>query len=121
MPCSRVDIAGEATFMSSVSTDKAVRDAASDAEKQWSEYGVESGSRKDIFEALKNAEKNSPKDTLDPESQRLLAKFLEARRRLGLDLPEDQQKRFKELKQKINNKCIEFGKVRIGHSESEGL
>lgn len=66
--------------------------------------------RKDIYEALKHAQQNTPSNTLDAPSQRLLDRFLRDKRRAGLALPEDKQAKFKELKTKISNLCIEFAK-----------
>lgn len=66
--------------------------------------------RKDIYEALQNAQQNTPPNTLDAPSQRLLDRMLRDRRRAGLGLPEDKQAKFKELKTKISNLCIEFRK-----------
>lgn len=66
--------------------------------------------RKDIYEALQHAQQNTPPNTLDAPSQRLLDRFLRDKRRAGLALPEDKQAKFKELKTKISNLCIEFHK-----------
>lgn len=97
--------------MQSVSTDKLVRDAATEATMKISDFSIESSMRKDIYEALKNVQQNTPANSLDPESARLLERMLRDKRRAGLALPDDKQARFKELKTKISNKCIEFRKV----------
>ena len=41
------------TFPQHMSTDKEVRDASSAADKAISEYGIESGMRKDVYETVK--------------------------------------------------------------------
>lgn len=66
--------------------------------------------RKDVYEVLKHAQQNTPPNSLDAPSQRLLDRMLRDRRRAGLALPEDKQAKFKELKTKISNLCIEFHK-----------
>lgn len=66
--------------------------------------------RKDIYEALKHAQQNTPPNTLDAASQRLLDRFLRDKTRAGLALPEDRQARYKDLKTKISKLCIEFRK-----------
>jgi Zn-dependent oligopeptidase len=66
--------------------------------------------RKDIYEALRNAQQNTPANSLDAPSQRLLDRMLRDKRRAGLGLPDNQQTKFKELKTKISNLCIEFHK-----------
>lgn len=74
------------------------------------DFGIESNMRKDIYEALQHAQQNTPANTLDAPSQRLLDRLLRDRRRSGLALPEDKQTKFKDLKTQISNLCIEFRK-----------
>ena len=67
--------------------------------------------RKDIYEALKSVKQNTPVNSLDPESARLLERMLRDKVRAGLALPDDKQAKYKELQTQISNKCIEFRKV----------
>ena len=66
--------------------------------------------RKDVYEALKYVQQNTPSNTLEAPSQRLLEHFLRDKRRAGLALREDKQAKFKELKTKLSNLCIQFAK-----------
>lgn len=66
--------------------------------------------RKDVYEALRNAQQNTSANSLDAPSQRLLDRMLRDRTRAGLSLPEDKQKKFKDLKTRISNLAIEFMK-----------
>lgn len=96
--------------MQSVSTDKALRDAATQATKELSDFGIESSMRQDIYIALKQTSENTKSGSLDAESDRLLERMLRDKRRAGLSLSAEKQAKFKELKTQINNKCIEFRK-----------
>lgn len=99
-----------ATFMQSVSPDKLSRDAATESQKQLSDYSIASSMRQDIFDALQHAQQNIKDGSLDAESQRLLDRMLLDKRRAGLGLSSDKQAQYKALKQEINAKCIEFRK-----------
>ncbi|KAL7009563.1 metalloendopeptidase [Cystobasidiomycetes sp. EMM_F5] len=107
----RMDVETDSvTFMQSVSTDKALRDAATQATKELSDFGIESSMRQDIYIALKQTSENTKSGSLDAESDRLLERMLRDKRRAGLSLSAEKQAKFKELKTQINNKCIEFRK-----------
>ncbi|CAD6580150.1 MAG: hypothetical protein CYPHOPRED_001143 [Cyphobasidiales sp. Tagirdzhanova-0007] len=99
-----------AAFMQSVSTNKLVRDAATEATMKISDFSIESSMRKDIYIALQNVQQNTPANSLGPESARLLERMLRDKRRAGLALPDDKQAKFKDIKTQISNKCIEFRK-----------
>ena len=66
--------------------------------------------REDIYLRLKDAQQNTPANSLDPESARLLEKMLQGKRRAGLGLPEKEQAEYKRFKTEISNKCIDFSK-----------
>lgn len=64
--------------------------------------------RKDIYHALQYAQDNTPPNSLDAPSQRLLDRMLRDAMRYGLGLPEDEQAKFQALTTRISNLCIEF-------------
>lgn len=99
-----------ATFMQSVSTQKAVRDAANDATQRISDFAIESSMRADIYQRLLDAQQNTAANSLDAESSRLLEKMLLDKKRAGLGLPEDKQADFKKLKMEMEKLKIEFRK-----------
>jgi metallopeptidase MepB len=96
-------------FYQAVSTDQALRDASTEAEKLLDEWDIESGMREDIFK-LVDAVLNR-KDKLDPESQRLLEKSRKAYINNGLSLPAGPKRdRFKEIKKELSDIQIRFQK-----------
>ena len=96
-------------FYQAVSTDKALRDASTEADKLFEEYGIESAMREDVFNLVDAASK--ARDKLDPESQRLLDKSCKAYIRNGLSLPAGPQRdRFKEIKKRLSELSITFSK-----------
>ena len=66
--------------------------------------------RADIYQRLLDAQQNTPANSLDPESARLLDRMLQDKRRAGLGLPEDKQEEFKKLKMEMEKLKIEFRK-----------
>lgn len=76
----------------------------------YQDFNIESNMRQDIYQALQHAQANTPRDSLDAASQRLLDHMLRDRRRAGLALSEADQVRFKELQIKISKLCIAFQK-----------
>ena len=75
-----------ATFPSHVSTSKALRDAASDADTKLSAYGVEASARKDLYDAMVKYSLTDEAKALTGERKRCLEKKLLAARRKGLHL-----------------------------------
>jgi metallopeptidase MepB len=97
-------------FYQAVSTDKALRDASSEAEKLMDDYGIESSMREDIFKLVDGAFKKNEK--LDAESQRLLEKDHKSYVRNGLGIPAGPKRdRFKEIKKRLSDIGIQFQKT----------
>lgn len=97
-------------FYQGVSTNKALRDASTEADKQFTEYGVEASMREDIFQLIQAAlDKAAP---LDPESQRLLEKLHRAYIQNGLHIPKGPKRdRFREVKKQLSELMIVFQKT----------
>ncbi|KAF2636910.1 thimet oligopeptidase [Massarina eburnea CBS 473.64] len=97
-------------FYQAVSTDKALRDASTDAEKLLDDFGIESSMRQDVFDLIDAVLKN--KATLEPESQRLLEKDHKSYIRNGLNVPAGPQRdRFKDIKKRLSEISIKFQKT----------
>jgi metallopeptidase MepB len=96
-------------FYQSVSTDQALRDASTEAEKLMDDFGIEAAMREDVFQLVDAALKRG--DKLDPESQRLLEKEHKGYVRNGLTIPAGPQRdRFKEIKKRLSQLGIAFSK-----------
>ncbi|KAI9704772.1 MAG: hypothetical protein M1836_006552 [Candelina mexicana] len=96
-------------FYQAVSSDKALRDASTEAEKLLDDFGIESSMREDIFKLVDAALKKG--ENLDPESQRLLEKEHKGYIRSGLGLPVGPKRdRFKEIKKNLSQISIAFQK-----------
>lgn len=96
-------------FYQAVSTDKELRDASTEAEKLLDDFGIESSMREDVFK-LVNAVVEK-KESLDPESQRLLEKDHKSYIRNGLGVPAGPKRdRFKEIKKRLSEISIQFQK-----------
>jgi len=97
-------------FYSAVSTDKALRDASTDAEKLFADFGIESNMREDVFK-LSDAAWKAEKGKLDAESWKLLDKDRKSYIRYGLGIPAGPKRdRFKEIKTRLSEISIEFQK-----------
>jgi Zn-dependent oligopeptidase len=97
------------TFPSYVYENKEARDAASAAEQKISDFNIESTMRRDVYAALKTVQKNEW-SKLQEDQKRLLSHMIRDFERNGLNLPEEQQEKIKELKQKLSKLCITFTK-----------
>ncbi|PVI04451.1 zincin [Periconia macrospinosa] len=96
-------------FYQAVSTDKALRDASTEAEKLLDDFGIESSMREDIFKLTDAVFKKN--ETLDPESRRLLEKDHKSFIRNGLNVPAGPiRDRFKEIKKRLSEISIAFQK-----------
>jgi metallopeptidase MepB len=96
-------------FYQSVSTEQALRDASTEAEKLMDDYSIEAAMREDVFKLVDAALKKD--DKLDPESQRLLEKEHKAFVRNGLNIPAGPKRdRFKEIKKRLSQLGIAFSK-----------
>jgi thimet oligopeptidase len=90
---------GRLGLIEQTSTNAAMRDAATDADKKLSEWGVGTDYREDVYAAVKAYADTNPQ--LSGEDKKLFDETLRDYRRAGLDLPKDQrdqvEKKRKEL------------------------
>jgi metallopeptidase MepB len=97
-------------FYKSVSTDKSLRDASTDAEKLMDEFSIEASMREDIYQLVEAAYQKGAK--LNPESQRLLEKERKDYIQNGLGIPTGPKRdRFKEIKKRLSEISTDFEKV----------
>lgn len=96
-------------FYQSVSTNQALRDASTEAEKLLDDAYIEASMREDVFKLVDTVLKKGEK--LDPESQRLLEKDHKGYVRNGLNIPAGPKRdRFKEIKKRLSELGIAFSK-----------
>ena len=98
------------------STNADVRDAATDAIKQISEWSVGIDYRDDVYQALKSFAGTNPK--LAGEDKKLLEDTLRDYRRAGLDLPKDQRDAVEKLRKQLTALETDFeNNVTKAHAE----
>ncbi|KAF2719489.1 metallopeptidase MepB [Polychaeton citri CBS 116435] len=99
-------------FYQAVSTDSALRDASTEAEKKMDDFGIEASMREDIFQLVDAVYKKQKDDTgLDAESRRLLEKDHKGFIRMGLGIPPGEKRdRFKAIKKRLSELSITFQK-----------
>lgn len=90
------------TFLSSASTDKAVRDASNEAEKLINEYAIEKSMREDLFRVAKAVRANVG-DKLEGETKRYLDKLLLGFKRNGLELEPEKRAVLKEKMKRLSD------------------
>ncbi|KAI9718309.1 MAG: hypothetical protein M1828_006773 [Chrysothrix sp. TS-e1954] len=96
-------------FYQAVSTEKALRDASTEADKLFEDYAIEAAMREDIFKLVDAVEKK--KEKLDPESERYLEKEHKSYIRNGLGIAAGPDRdRFKEIKKRLSDLGINFQK-----------
>jgi metallopeptidase MepB len=96
-------------FYQAVSTDQKLRDASTEAEKLLDDFGIEAAMRQDVFDLVDAVAQK--KESLDPESKRLLEKDHKSYIRNGLGIPAGPQRdRFKEIKKRLSEISIVFQK-----------
>lgn len=94
-------------FYRSVSTDKRLRDASTEAEKMIKRFLVEMYMREDIFQLVEAVFQKSTE--LDPESQRLLEKTWKRYIRKGALMLHGQEKdRFKKIQERLSQITVDF-------------
>lgn len=106
-------IENQICFYQSVSTDKALRDASTDAEQLLEENSIEQSLRIDVFKVFKKlyeAHKNNELEDIDDESKRYLEKTYRYYTRSGLDLPEEKREKVKELRKEMSTLSVQFSK-----------
>ncbi|KAI9875491.1 MAG: hypothetical protein M1830_008410, partial [Pleopsidium flavum] len=96
-------------FYQAVSTDQALRDSSTEADKLLDDFSIESSMREDVYKLVDAALKKGEK--LDPESQRLLEKERKSYIHNGLGIPAGSKRdRFKEIKKRLSQISIVFQK-----------
>jgi len=108
----RWDQANAATFLGHVSADKAIRDAATEAQETISKYGVAAQMRLDVYlvcKAYADAQQAS-QEQLSDQQDRFLSRTMRDFSRAGLALPESQRNEIKAIKERLSSLSIEFSK-----------
>ena len=113
-PLSDLDVDTESavtnsTFLKDVSSDPAVREAASAAQQKLANWQVGASMRLDVFARI-DALAGNPAALagLSAERQRWVERTLRDKRRLGLHLEEDARKQVEDLKKRISELSIKF-------------
>jgi len=97
-------------FYQSVSANKALRDASREADQLFSDYGIDSAMREDVFKLVDAVSKAG--ERLDSESERYLEKARKGYIKYGLGIPAGPKRdRFKEIKQRLSEISIKFSKT----------
>lgn len=114
-----------------VSPDEAMRNACQDALLKISQFALENiSNNKALYNALKAyAEGNAQKEALSDEEKYFLKKSLEDYKRRGLDLPEEQLKKVRELENQLtelslkyeNNIATDHSTITVTRAMLEGL
>ncbi|KAL8710607.1 MAG: hypothetical protein Q9220_004831 [cf. Caloplaca sp. 1 TL-2023] len=96
-------------FYQAVSTDQALRNASTEAEKLISDFAIEASMREDIFK-LVDAALHKGED-LEPESKRFLEKEHKSYIRNGLGIPAGEKRdRFRDIRKRLSDISIMFQK-----------
>ncbi|KAK9816736.1 hypothetical protein WJX72_004381 [[Myrmecia] bisecta] len=98
------------TFPKDVSSDKAIRNAATEAASKLSAYGVEAGSRHDVYLAVQAFDKTGKAKDPPAEAQRFLERTLRNFKRKGLHLEAEKRDKVKELNTRLSELGIQFQK-----------
>lgn len=96
------------TFMFSVSTNPELRQVSQECESQSSQAAIEVFSRKDLYNVMKNAQKNLKASDMDAADQRLISETMRAFKLAGLELPDDKLEKFKNMKKEMADLSSQF-------------
>ncbi|ACC99083.1 Zn-dependent oligopeptidase [Elusimicrobium minutum Pei191] len=102
------DSFGIAMFLAYVSPDQKLRDSATELQSKVSAYMVEVGTRKDLYNAIKEYADTNPK--LDVPEAKLLENMMIGFRKSGLHLPDDQLEIYRNLSRQRSENSINFSK-----------
>lgn len=97
-------------FPQHVSPDKEIREASTLSDKKMSEFEVEMSMRKDVFKNLVFLQENKKEPFKEAESARYLERLIKLGRRNGLHLSQEVRDQIKEIKKRISDLGIDFGK-----------
>lgn len=102
------------TFLQHVSADKELRDASTKATELIENFGIESSLRFKLFKQFNAVWKQLKDDAIFKEKSFEIYKFVEKCHkdflRAGLDLPEEERNKVKEIKKKISNNSLLYSK-----------
>ncbi len=90
------------SHMNSVVNSDALRDAYNACLPKLSEYATEMGQNKDLYNAYRSIADSEEFKQLDTAQQKILSNALRDFHLSGIDLPEDKQRRFKEISQELS-------------------
>lgn len=93
---------GPITFMGYVSTDADIRAEGSDCEAAISQFNIDLGTRRDLYQAIENAQARHPKES------RLLKMTKDFFEQNGLKLSDEDLKKVRELKGQLSDKENQF-------------
>ena len=93
-------------LMKETSTNAAIRDAATEATKVFSEWGVGLEYREDVFKVMKAFAARKPR--LQGEEAKLLEETLRDYKRAGLDLPKAERDEIERLRKELSNLMTDF-------------
>ncbi|KAJ2611633.1 metalloendopeptidase [Coemansia sp. RSA 1804] len=117
-------------FLQNVSTDKAVRDASSNAERHLQAFHIESMMREDVYRSVRSVFNNPAEmKKLDPEDRLLVEKMELQYRRNGLALSAEQREKLGQIRKRLSELGITFsrninegdGELLLTREELEGL
>jgi thimet oligopeptidase len=114
-----------------VSPDKSIRDACQNAILRISQFSLEHiTNNKALYQALKEyAQGNAHKEALSDEERYFITKTLQDYKRIGLDLPDEQLKKVREIEQELTELSLKYDEniasdnrsIEVKQSDLEGM
>jgi thimet oligopeptidase len=101
---------GRYAFMSYVSSDEALRDAARAQEEAMNKWAVDLGFREDVYQAVRDYANTSEAKALTGERKRLLDFVLRDYRRNGFELSKKKREKIQEMRKRLVELGLEFEK-----------